>query len=827
MKKSEFIAHVRGSDGETQLLKSHLLQVAEIAAMNAKKIDWEEAGYVLGLFHDMGKYSKEFQSYIGSATGIINPDEDDYIDVEGKKGKIDHSSAGAQYLWRFLRNIGGYGQGELSAQVLALCIASHHSGLINVLHEDGTVAFTQRMDKEDDKTNFQESFSVFKAELKDFFDRFSNKEFVKQIFGKINEMVLLPKKSTDKLLKLDAFTLGMLVRFLFSCLIDADRLDSAEFENPFRKKLRLKRAGWKDWSVAIERFEKKIIEFEQTKPIDGTRKEISEICKSRAYNPQGIYTLTVPTGGGKTLSSLRYALHHAAHYNLDRIIYIIPYTSIIEQNAKAVREFLELPGDEFDWVLEHHSNVEPDTQTWQIKLVSENWDVPIVFITSVQFLETLFSGGTRGARRMHQLAKSVMIFDEIQTLPINCAHLFCNALNFLIEQAGSTAVLCTATQPLLDKLPASEYGTLKLAENSELNQDKQKHFNLLNRVDIKDKIKNSGWSDKEICGLALNNLIEKGSCLVIVNTKKWAQKLYQLIKCEIEEGALFHLSTNQYPIHRKELLKKVKGRLDKKQPVLCISTQLIEAGVDIDFSSVIRFVAGLDSIAQAAGRCNRHGLQKNDLGEFINGNVYVVNPDYEKTSSLKDIYVAQGIAMRIFSEFNESELLDPATMEKFFNYYFYDRAVDMVFPINSPDRLRDDNLMNILSTNPFNISVYGKRNDKLPLLRQSFMDAGKLFKAIDAPTQSLIIQHGNGKEIVLDLCAVAKEFDAQKYYALLKRSQQYSVNIFPNIWKKLAENNAICEIQEGEGIYYLKSEYYSDKFGLSIDQVNNLEFLNA
>ena len=454
----KYIAHVRTSDGEIQYLSVHLTDVAKICAWLAAKIGLADAGALIGLLHDFGKYSEAFRTYIGSATGKINPDEDDYVDAKAQKGKVDHSSAGAQWLWRELKNKGKSGQGELIGQILALCIASHHSGLIDCLAPDGKQVFHERMGKEDEKTHLIECEINADPEILQQAQVLLNHDFLLEFDQKIKS--ILQAKQQDVLLspEIRSFYLGFFTRFLFSCLIDADRINSADFERPEEAVARSSEPV--DWQIAIARLEAHLKHLEVKNPIDKIRQSIATHCLQKSAQKQGIYTLTVPTGGGKTYASLRYALHHAKAHQLDRIIYIIPYTSIIDQNAEAVRGILEQIGDQRPWVLEQHSNLEPELQTWHSKIVSDNWDAPIVFTTMVQFLETVFGSGTRGVRRLHQLSKSVLIFDEIQTLPINCTHLFCNALNFLTEYAQTTAVLCTATQPLLDDLKTSTKGQL-------------------------------------------------------------------------------------------------------------------------------------------------------------------------------------------------------------------------------------------------------------------------------------------------------------------------------------------------------------------------------
>jgi len=472
---------------------------------------------------------------------------------------------------------------------------------------------------------------------------------------------------------------------------------------------------------------------------------------------------------------------------------------------------IEQEGDQYPWVLEHHSNLEPENQTWHSKLAAENWDAPIVLTTMVQFLETLFSGGTRGVRRLHQLANSIIIFDEIQTLPINCTHLFCNALNFLSTYAKTTAVLCTATQPLLDQLKLPEKGQLLIPEENHLIKNVRQLFDQLKRVEISNKTKSEGWSEVEIAALSLSELKAKGNCLVIVNTKAWAQTLY--IKCSesVDDDSLFHLSTNQCSAHRSELFRKMRVRLNDNLSVLCFSTQLIEAGVDIDFASVIRFLAGLDSIAQAAGRCNRNG-------RLDTATVHVVNPEQETINQLIDIKVGREKTKWVFSEVKDNALLDPENMARYFKYYFYDRADEMTYPLTAKQVGSEDTLLNLLSENKLNTGA------NTPLhLKQSFMTAGIVFKAIDAPTHSVIVPYQHGKQLITELCGIAKKFDAVGYYTCLKQAQKFSVNVFPNVWEKLLEQRAVYEIQPGEGVYCLDERYYSEAFGLSTEAVGKAE----
>ena len=794
------VAHRRASDQTIQSVKDHLENVSLITRCYAKKIGVPEAGELLGLLHDFGKYSQAFQAYIQSATGMLDPDRDDnFVDAKALKGQIDHSTAGAQWIWEYF---GRYGQqGEVVGQILALCLASHHSGLIDCLKPDGKNCFVLRMNKKVEQTHLEECKKTADKEVLDKLEKLAVPATIQECSQQIRQLFDPVRKQSPLI---QTFHLGLWTRFLFSCLIDADRIDSADFENPQNKKLRLKTRP--DWLVAIRRLEEKLAAIPVKSEIDPVRREISNRCKEKASGVQGVYTLTVPTGGGKTYSSIRFALHHAQKYKLDRIIYIIPYTSIIEQNAQAIRELLEVEGDVFSWVLEHHSNLEPERLTWREKLVAENWDAPIIFTTMVQFLDALFSGGTRGARRMHQLARSVLVFDEIQTLPVKCVHLFCNAINFLVNHAGSTAVLCTATQPLLDNLKSPDKGQLSIPNEHELAGDVLNLFSQLKRVEVKNQVRlNDGWSESELADFAIDEYARRGSCLVVVNTKEWAQKLYLACKDRVGKDSLYHLSTSLCPAHRRAILGTIRDRLDEEKPVLCISTQLIEAGVDVDFASVIRFLAGLDSIAQAAGRCNRN--KKRPLGH-----VYIVNPKEEKIDLLHDIREGRDKALRVISEKGEVDLLSPEVMKLYFSYYFYSRGKDMDYPVTAKQIGRDDSLLNLLSDNRMNIG----RNIQL-FLKQSFGTAGKIFNAIDAPTRAVIVPYKEGKEIIVGLCA---DPEPAKAYKLLKRAQQYSVNVFPNVWKKLKDADALMPVQEGEEIYHLDERFYDPDFGLSTEAVS-------
>jgi CRISPR-associated endonuclease/helicase Cas3 len=816
------VAHIRKFDSRIQTVENHLSGVAAETMRLTAKIGLSDQGELLGLLHDLGKYSSEFQSYIQSATGLLNQDEDDgYVDAGRLRGKIDHSTAGAQLIWTELAKQGNLG--SLAGQVLAICIASHHSGLIDCLTPDGEDAFGKRMRKSTERTFLDEVLGAVDPEI---IDR-------ARILLQMPQLVEGMQSRLAKILQSDSAVgknivaqqqIGLLVRFLFSCLIDADRVDTADFEKPRAARNRM-HGCYEEWSVLANRLEAYLAKFQRRQPIDGLRADIAQHCLDAAARSRGLYTLTVPTGGGKTLASLRFALHHASRHGMDRVIYAIPFTSIIDQNADVVRKVLEpvdAPTSHGRIVLEHHGNLTPEQQGWREKMLSENWDAPVIYTTNVQLLEALFGAGTRGARRMHQLANAVIVFDEIQTLPVNCVHLFNNAINFLVEQCGSTVVLCTATQPLLDRVNPA-FGSLRIPDGHELMPDVKGLFFKLKRVDVVNRRKPGDWSNEEIAELALEECRRAGSCLVIVNTKASALALYCLCKPR-QEAPVVHLSTSLCPAHRKRILRFVRRCLRWKVPILCISTQLIEAGVDVDFGAVIRFTAGLDSIAQAAGRCNRHGGRKTGI-------VHVVKARDENLGSLTDIKVGQEKAERVLADYEAdpekygNDRIGPESLAWYYENYFFSRAAEMVYPLPANETGRDDTLLNLLSRNEMATRDYVARNPGKPprLLYQSFMTAAKAFKVIDAPTRGVIVPYGKaGRELVANLCAA---FEVEKQFELLKRAQQYTVNVFPNMLSALLEAQAVHPVQDGTDILHLDPRYYSPEFGLVAEPVQPMEAL--
>lgn len=860
--KFKFIAHVRQSDGAEQLLYDHLTGTAQVAKRLAQKFGLPMCGELIGLVHDLGKYSQDFQVYIRDSVKadnykLLGLDEDEEADKllekleKPKRGSVDHSTAGGQWLIaefkthntpikttnRHRKNA------DLLAEILSIAVFSHHSGLINIVDLAGDTPFYHRTQKPDEKTHLEEALChAHNEKLFDFLTDNWQKQLIQEFNHVFQPILVKYHKQQLSAIEFDFYT-GLLARLIFSCLIDADRSNSIAFEHP-NQQAELEFTP-PNWQLAIDKVEQKYTEFAKNTdnhPINQQRNHIAQACLDNAQQPQGIFSLTVPTGGGKTLASLRFAVHHAKVHQLERIIFIIPFTSIIEQNANEVRKILEDEGFEApnrvkSWVLEQHSNLEPSVQTWQSKLIADNWNAPIVFTTMVQFLESCFGGGTKGVRRLHQLTKSVLVFDEIQTLPTNCYHLFINTINFLTQYTQTTAVLCTATQPVLNKLSTQDTTKNRgiLHTPTEIIGDETALsllFDTLKRVEIHDHTR-PPLDEVGVTEFIGKKFTEFQSTLVIVNTKAWAMTIYQALQSHVAPESIYHLSTGQCAKHRKDLIATIKQRLKDNLPTLVISTQLIEAGVDISFKSVVRFLAGLDSILQASGRCNRHGELTDDTGQAIKGQVFVITPTQENLTLLPSIKRGQEQMKTLFYQLSlpenaDKNLLDPEMVRIYFENLYLNKTMldDMVYR-TTIDGVKS-NLLELLSDNATNGYANNDNSQRIgrgefPKLWQSFMSANKAFKAIDAPTKAVVVPYGDeGKMLITDLCGVS--YKDEYFYKLVKKAQAYSVNVFPYMFDKLAEAKALTPIGE-TGIVVLDEKFYDEVMGLNPKGDSLMDFL--
>lgn len=765
----EQIAHINSS-GESQPLEAHLRGVSELAERFCSSIGLAGVGRYIGLLHDLGKAAGAFRDYISGLS-------------DASRGEVDHSTAGAQLI------VSGGGTGTLSraaaVQMMALAVMSHHSGLIDCVSSDGACKYMQRLGKDRSKTHADEAQANLDAIVREA------EGLRAPAVASLSELIDSIVSGSSDVLDKGYFRLGLLSRFILSCLVDADHIDTADFERGTRTQF-----TDADWDGMLADYYAYMDSFPKgDDTVSVVRRDVSAQCFSASARGKGVYTLSVPTGGGKTLASLRFALEHAKRHSMKRIVYVIPYTSIIEQNAAVARLALNDPGS--CKVREYHSNVDAgggeDGGRWAYS--SDSWDAPVIFTTMVQFMDTLFSSGTRVAKRMHSLADSILIFDEVQTVPVKLISMFDEAVNFLTGWCGSTALLCTATQPLLDRIV--EY-PLALSEHSEIISDGERIGKSLERVEF--TVEDGVHGEDGIAEAAIRLAERFSSVLVIVNTKSMAKKVHRIVSASVgPDVSVRHLSTNMCAAHRRKVLDSVVGRLGRGR-LICVSTQLIEAGVDVDFEAVVRSMAGLDSIAQAAGRCNRNGRMSG------HGEVVIIRTD-ERIERLKDIYEGRKMAESVLREYG-GDILGAAAMSRYFEYYYTRRRSEMRYATENHER----SVFDMLSANSASVNLAHRRGEDLgrTVLRQSFQEANRRFTVID-PLRAVIVPYdGDARDVIAGLCSDAG-IDGRR--RLLRRAQRYAVNTYA--FDELRRKGAVREIGDGSGIFALLEGYYDSDYGLS------------
>lgn len=798
-----FIAHIRENDSQIQTVEQHLLEVKNLAESFGEKLGVKHLTGLAGVLHDLGKCSNEFRDYILEA--VKNPD------APPKRGSVDHSTAGGKLLYEFFHtdNISLYK--GIAAEIVGNAIISHHSYLQDFLSPNLESNYLSRVrDKE---------ITSFEMTKQYFFNNVMNEaEFNDYVENAATEVEnFLTKESTEHNEK----QLMFLTKFIFSALIDADRTNTRLFEENKTNETEANIDYQELFDTYYQRLMKKMNSYKShpkaNTPINLLRTEMSNQCEKFAENPSGIYTLSIPTGGGKTLASLRYALKHAIKYNKKRIIYVVPFTTIIEQNAEEVRKILLDDGN----ILEHHSNVIDDINIddesqsgrmsvqQKLKLAKDNWDSPIIFTTMVQFLNVFYAKGSRNIRRLHNLSESIIIFDEVQKVPISCVSLFNQALNFLKIYARTSIILCTATQPALDFVEHK----LEINTDNEIVDNLDNVIEAFKRVEIIDKATSETFNNEKLSDFIETRMEEVQNVLVILNTKTVVKNLYNLLK-EKENGIpLYHLSTSMCAAHRNNILNKIREYLREGNKLIVISTQLIEAGVDVSFDCVIRSLAGLDSIAQAAGRCNRHG--ENEIR-----NVYVIDHEEENLNHLKEIKVGKQVARKILIDMKRDntchggDVLSTQAMERYFQEYYTDFKGNLNYYI---PKLKKE-MMELLTATKGKYSFYQAylHNERkhIPLfIVNSYKTAAEYFRVIDDNTTSVIVPYGEGKEIIAELNSSRSIEDLSR---LLRKAQQYTISIYEYEKQLLDKNNALVPYLEGK-VLALKEGAYNQEFGLDIE----------
>lgn len=700
-----YIAH-RDEERE-QLLLEHLEGTAKRAQYFAGKFGKEDWGYCCGLLHDIGKYSKKFQKKMQGENEL----------------RVDHSTAGARLCWELK---GLY-------PIMEFCIAGHHAGLPDRGSDLDTGSLPTLMGRRKKKI---EDYQAYKNEV--------------QVPALKTCPIDVQNTSTPE------YSISFFIRMLYSCLVDADFLDTEYF----MKQGITERQGGETMSELLEHLEKYIADWlknEDTDSVNGRRTEILRHCLEAGSNAKGLFRLTVPTGGGKTITSLAFALKHAVEHNMDRIIYVIPYTSIIEQNAKIFRNIL---GE--NNVLENHYNVdyEGSEDFKSMQLASENWDKPIVVTTNVQFFESLYANKSSKCRKLHNIANSVIIFDEVQMLPNDYLKPCIAALEELINSYRVTAVLCTATQPALKQFFQTNRAATELCPRME------EQFRFFKRVDYC----NAGILSQDELS---ERLLEEKQALCIVNTRKRAQSLYE----NLEGDGVYHLSTSMYPKHRKRILNQITERLKSGKRCVLISTSLVEAGIDLDFQTVYRQLAGLDSIAQAAGRCNREGkYSANESKVFI----FQFAEKENVPGQRQQIDVSESLLK------DNCEIADLKTISRYFEMLYH---------------------------------IKGESLDKKKILEEfengqcNFAKVGKEFKIIEENTKTIFI--GQTEEAK----AILEELKFQGFTrSNMRKAGQFCVNVYEKEWDKLYSAGMVRVISEDAQDFYELTdlEQYTEGMGLNL-----------
>ena len=789
------IAHIR-EDGKIQTGVEHSRHAAEYASKSLTPIGMKTTAYLAALLHDFGKFKQEYDHYLEEARAGT-----------AVRGSVNHTFAGVRFVLEQWHHGNGIGYDEVTAELLAYAIGAHH-GLFDCIDVRQNSGFQHRQVKEgigyaESRSDYLEQCAGLE-ELNSLF-----RASVRETTALLNQMASLSQQQDDEEADREtAFYVSLLQRMLLSAVIEGDRRDTAEFMNgdAFPKWPEDMRGIWAERLAFLER---KLGTLPREKPIDQARHTISDTCASFARQPGGVYRLNVPTGGGKTLSALRFALAHAKQWNKARIIFTSPLLSILDQNAEVLRRFI---GDD-SLILEHHSNLaepadEPE-RLRELELLTDTWEAPVVITTLVQLLNTCFSGKTSAIRRFHSLCNSIIVIDEVQTVPNKMLTLFNLAVNYLSEICGTTIVLCSATQPSLEivqhplKCPPPEMVPWQEAL-----------WSVFRRTEIKSA---GQYRLNEIPQLIKQVLSGCSSLLVVCNRKDEAAFLLDELRdvpCR-----RFHLSAAMCQAHRRETLHTLQAALEAAlsggEKVFCISTQVIEAGVDISFQQVIRFAAGMDSVVQAAGRCNRHAESQEPAP------VRIVLCSNERLERLEDIGRGKKATVSLLSAFADhpERFQNDLSGQEAIGFYYHQLYGSM-----NPD-FQDDvtpeygSVYRLLADNPKFANAQCPMAERF-YLRQAFQLAGKLFQVFDENTTDILVPYGKGRDIREYLISAAQAYGERDWQTIrrnINEAKQYSVSVYQYQFTQLEKLGAVTPLFE-DSVYVLSDGYYDADIGLSIQK---------
>ena len=720
---------------EWEPLETHLIEVAEMAEAFCKPFGFSQHAYLTGLWHDLGKYSAEFQAMIGAS---------EEASLETLPGRVDHSTFGAQHASKQLGHFGW---------LIAYCIAGHHAGLADAFKNGATRSLDTRL-KLQDIPAVPASDPSLAPPPQILHPPQSNEEALRRELRKFAE-------TSDS--KARSFRLAFACRMVFSALVDADSLCTRRFyASTAPDEPEPQHPSFPNLAATLSRYLDGL-EPVSSAVVASSREAVRSACRTAARGQPGFYSLSVPTGGGKTLSSLQFALDHIVEHDLRRVVYVAPFTTIIEQNATAIRKALGDIGTNV--VLEHHSAVDSESESRWLQLATENWDAPIVVTTNVQFFESLYSRSRNQCRKLHRLAKSVIILDEAQAIPTSLLSPCLAALRELVQSYGCTVVLCTATQPAFTKRASFPIG---LDPVHEIVPNVPELFSALERTRF------------EFVGHRTNDelsevLRKEAAVLCIVNTRRHAHELYRCISGATD--GVFHLSAAMCPAHRTETLERIRSRLANGISCRVISTQVVEAGVDIDFPVVYRAMAGLDSLAQAAGRCNRNGL-----GD-VRGRVIVFETDYQPTPQVQG---ARTDAREVILSHGK-DILRPPAIQAYFQLHYWKRSANWDTP----------NVMDCFFPGMVSFGA-------------DFSSAAEKFHLIDQGQIPIMVEYNDqATGLIREL-----QTSSKPGRHLLRAMQRFAINVYTNQFEELKSLGLILSAHDGVWFLPRASGAYKDDMGL-------------
>lgn len=801
MINNEYVAHIikLNQTEHIQTASEHCRAAAQYAGESLSSVNLSNIGYLTGLLHDMGKFCDKFLNYIQRAANGENV----------VKGSVIHTFTGAVYILQRFHNEERSPSHNLTAEIIAWAIGSHH-GEFDCIDLENKSGFEHRVNYDKKQICYDEAVGNFYAECADSdeIDKLFSlaaeeiSVFCNKVKGDIQKFK--GEKGSSKSIRNMLF--GMISRLVLSAVIEGDRRDTQEFME--QRKLEYADADKQLWEKQLEFFETKLSSMTGDSDINKARKYISEQSADFAEKSGGIFRISVPTGGGKTLATLRYALTHAAKHDKKRIVFIIPLLSVLDQNAKVISDFV---ADSEKIVTEHHSNIikynMDKEELDRYELLSQTWQSPIIVSTLVQLLDILFSDSTAAIRRMKSLCNSIVVIDEVQTVPYKMLYMFNLAMNFLAYYCNCTIILSSATQPCFEAL---DYH-IAFGENCDMVKYDKDIFSVFKRTEIVDKTAQPMTMD-ELADFSNEILDESSSLLVICNMKKTATGLFKQLKL-LSGGRykIYHLSTAMCMQHRLDTLKEINDCLAGRKKVICISTQLVEAGVDFSFESCIRVKAGIDNITQAAGRCNR----SYDYGKLCN--VYVVALKNEGLGRLADIIKTQQAFDALRYEFNlhpekyDNDLLSDKSISRYYNQLLKSEYKCDDFKYNAAlGKSHSEKLFRLLAENPEHVC-----EDHQYILKQSFKSAGQLFKVFDDDTKSIIVPYNEtAVKLIADLCSQKSKFDLKYLNTKINEAKPFTISVYSQRYRQLSEQRQIFSPDDNGRLSVLLDSYYSEETGL-------------